>query len=305
MLCLKKKHLRIAASTVAICFQLPIASAITLGQVDEFQSGTQGWLPVHVASLAANGGPGGLGDTALNVRSDMHFVVYNQTRWTGDFVAAGVSQIVLDVLNRTSTTLNPAGFDLALRIGVANGRFGSAGSGDTYVTKYAINVPNDGQWHNVAFSVRPSDFTPSAANTSPTPNAAAALAQVTQLRILHNPAANDYRGAVTPPAEFRLDNITAMAGGSSADFDQNGLVDGADFMIWQRGLGGAASLATGDADRDGLVDGRDLAVWKSMVPDPSPMSAYIIAEPAAGYVKMVIGLAAVFVAHRRQHLIAM
>jgi cytochrome c len=50
----------------------------------------------------------------------------------------------------------------------------------------------------------------------------------------------------------------------SADFDDDGRVDGADFLAWQRGVGinGAASRSDGDANVDGRVDGLDLVVWR-------------------------------------------
>ncbi|MBA3484221.1 MAG: right-handed parallel beta-helix repeat-containing protein, partial [Pirellulales bacterium] len=47
----------------------------------------------------------------------------------------------------------------------------------------------------------------------------------------------------------------------SADFDGDDDVDGADFLTWQRGLGGPATPANGNATNDGAVDGADLAVW--------------------------------------------
>jgi hypothetical protein len=49
---------------------------------------------------------------------------------------------------------------------------------------------------------------------------------------------------------------------ASADFDEDGDVDGADFLIWQRGLGVGSTHAEGDADGDGSVDAADLAPWR-------------------------------------------
>ena len=48
------------------------------------------------------------------------------------------------------------------------------------------------------------------------------------------------------------------------DFDSDGDVDGADFLIWQRGSGlnGQTDNSNGDANGDGTVDAADLAVWQ-------------------------------------------
>jgi hypothetical protein len=48
-----------------------------------------------------------------------------------------------------------------------------------------------------------------------------------------------------------------------ADFNQDGDVDGLDFLSWQRGVGltGTASRGDGDADNDADVDADDLAFW--------------------------------------------
>lgn len=49
-----------------------------------------------------------------------------------------------------------------------------------------------------------------------------------------------------------------------ADFDQNGVVSGADFLAWQQGFGiSTATTAGGDADSDGDVDSNDLVHWQS------------------------------------------
>lgn len=51
----------------------------------------------------------------------------------------------------------------------------------------------------------------------------------------------------------------------SADFDGDQDVDGADFLLWQRGFGilSGASREQGDADNDGDVDSADLQQWSS------------------------------------------
>ncbi len=51
----------------------------------------------------------------------------------------------------------------------------------------------------------------------------------------------------------------------TGDFNQDGHVNGLDFLIWQRGfsLSTAAILAIGDSDADEDVDAKDLAIWSA------------------------------------------
>ena len=50
----------------------------------------------------------------------------------------------------------------------------------------------------------------------------------------------------------------------SADFDEDGDIDGRDFLEWQRGFGTSPAVkADGDADNDMEVDGDDLIVWQN------------------------------------------
>jgi arylsulfatase A-like enzyme len=50
-----------------------------------------------------------------------------------------------------------------------------------------------------------------------------------------------------------------------ADFNSDGRVDGADFLILQRGIGlSGATRAQGDADGNGLVNGLDLSLWRAV-----------------------------------------
>jgi hypothetical protein len=63
----------------------------------------------------------------------------------------------------------------------------------------------------------------------------------------------------------------------SADFDDNGVLDGADFLRWQRGLGipGGAMRGDGDANVDGRVDAVDLDVWKEGFANAAGLSANV------------------------------
>ncbi|MCA9235033.1 MAG: N-acetylmuramoyl-L-alanine amidase [Planctomycetales bacterium] len=58
--------------------------------------------------------------------------------------------------------------------------------------------------------------------------------------------------------------VLAPATNESGDFDGDTIVNGGDFLAWQRGYGivAGATAADGDANGDGVVDGADLNVWQ-------------------------------------------
>jgi hypothetical protein len=69
-----------------------------------------------------------------------------------------------------------------------------------------------------------------------------------------------------------------------ADFDGNNVVNGRDFLAWQRGFGisGAATLEDGDANGDGDVDGDDLAAWQAQYGTTvSSINAFAVASISA------------------------
>jgi hypothetical protein len=83
----------------------------------------------------------------------------------------------------------------------------------------------------------------------------------------------------------------------SADFDEDGDVDGRDFLAWQRGTGTmiGATHSQGDADRDGDVDAADLAIWSEAYGAPA-LAAVAIPEPSA---HLFLAFGAVLIAGRR------
>jgi hypothetical protein len=84
---------------------------------------------------------------------------------------------------------------------------------------------------------------------------------------------------------------------SAGDYNNDGRVDGADFLTWQRGFGANVTPGAGaDGSGNGIVDAADLAIWKSgfgnataavgsamgAVPEPATGCALLLAMACLG-----------------------
>ena len=90
---------------------------------------------------------------------------------------------------------------------------------------------------------------------------------------------------------------------NNADFNGDNVVNGNDFLIWQRNAGAGTTLAQGDANASGTVDAADLAIWKTQFgTDPTPAAPAVAAvpEPATAGLAAVAMLASFALVRRKQ-----
>jgi hypothetical protein len=79
--------------------------------------------------------------------------------------------------------------------------------------------------------------------------------------------------------------------GNGGDFDSDGDVDGADFLVWQRTLGSnVSSLGSGaDGNANGVVDAGDLVIWKNgFRAGSSSLVSIAVPEPAAMTITVIL-----------------
>ena len=206
----------IAPSATVLLLASTSAYSIPTG-VDDFEDGTtQGWTvgtgtippPVNPAPPVnvPTGGPAGAGDSFLQLTAlggegpASRLSVMNLSQWTGDYLAAGITAIAMDVNNFGAT-------DLVLRLLVVNFPDNPGPPTDAAWTLSPILVPANSGWFSVKFDL-------SATNLfAPIGTPAGALSDVDELRLFHNPdPAFGGPGVGAPPvvASLGIDNIRAV-----------------------------------------------------------------------------------------------
>ncbi len=189
------------------------ANALSLGQIDTFESGTtEGWVVglggvgVHPAppSNESTGGPGGAGDnflllTALGAPGPGgQLSVINASQWAGDYLAAGIGAISMMVNN-----FGPD--DLHLRLVFEDPMMGPPSN---VAFTNAIVVPSGSGWVSLTFGIKPSDLTAELGTVE------AALSNATAIRIYHSISPEASSPGTTGrevEAQLGVDNIRALS----------------------------------------------------------------------------------------------
>ncbi len=149
-------------SVLFVCLAFPrISNAVSVGQTDTFQDGTtQNWQNGGVGGInpvvnIATGGPAGLGDKFIQITSaggggpGGRLVAFNRLQWQGNYIAAGVTSIEMDLMNSGATTLS---IRIAFRL---DPTFGAPG----YLSTSIELAPGQG-WEHAVFSLSPNDLIP-------------------------------------------------------------------------------------------------------------------------------------------------
>ena len=203
-------HTRSLALSVLLMFGLSAgeASAVSIGLTDTFEDGTtQGWRinllglgddlfqPVNVPT----GGPAGVNDNFMLMTSSGQpgaggrLVALNFLQWSGNYTAAGISSIQMDVNNLGAT-------DLYLRL-LFEDPMGAPPENEAFTP--AVFLPAGSGWTPISFSILASNLIVEAGS------AELALSNATILRLFSNPNDGGPDEAAPILARLGVDNITA------------------------------------------------------------------------------------------------
>lgn len=203
------KRLFITSVVTVCCLLLPSAALAdpVLFQVDTFEGGSEGWftggpmVPPQPATVVG-GGPTGnfmLLTAVGGVGPNARLSVLNQSQWTGNYIAAGVNLITMDLNNFGAT-------DLYLRI-VFEDPMGGPPTNLAFSTVPVFLAAGSG-WTSVSFLVGVDDLTPGLGTVN------AALTGTTAIRIYHSQNPGFPNPVVPIPsitAQLGVDNIQAAA----------------------------------------------------------------------------------------------
>jgi hypothetical protein len=89
-------------------------------------------------------------------------------------------------------------------------------------------------------------------------------------------------------------NVTILDDGLAGDFSDDGVVDGADFLLWQHEAGQSGGVLASDGNDDGVVDKADLTLWRdhfgaggasvsAVAAVPEPSSLFVLSLAAAAF----------------------
>lgn len=191
----------------AAALLVPVCGAVTIGQIDTFESETtENWfagglgppnqLPPVPPTVINTGGPEGDGDAYLQLTGfggagpGSRIVAINLSQWTGNFLR--ISGIRMDLRNFSSS-------DLTIRLMFENPML--APPTDIAISTAGVLLPANSGWVSALFPIAPSDL------TALQGNAATALAEATLVRIFHSSTAS-----FPEPQQgvLGLDNIQAI-----------------------------------------------------------------------------------------------
>ena len=206
----------VCACLISCLILLTIAvplSAVTVGQIDDFQDGTtMGWfvpgLSPNPPTNVSTGGPGGVGDGYLQLIASggagagSRLAVLNESQWGGNYLEAGISSIRMSVNN-----FGPD--DLQLRLLFEDFPAAPMMPPDNLaLSANAVVVPAGSGWMTIVFPVTAADLVGGGLGT-----VQGALLDVDTIRIFHNPAPafpGPGVGIPTVNATLGVDNIQAV-----------------------------------------------------------------------------------------------
>ena len=198
------------ALLIVIAFVPATASGASIGLKDTFQDGTtDGWfagggpfgqVPPVPPQVVPTGGPEGAGDEFLQITSNgvagtpgSRLVALNAAQWAGNYLAAGITTIEMDLKNLGAT-------ELTIRLLFEDPIPGPPANEG--VTTFGAVLPVGGGWTHVAFAINPGNLTMLFGNAN------TLLSNTTVLRIIDSPTPTE---AITIAGQLGVDNIEASA----------------------------------------------------------------------------------------------
>jgi hypothetical protein len=233
------------------------ATAVTYDQVDDFQDPSDahsGWRGggggSAIPSRVANGGPDGVGDAYLRLATRRyHLATKNTDQWSGNYLAAGIDAIEMDLKH-----IRPGTDIVEVRIMIL-------GPGGVFASANLTDPISTVEWQRYRFSLRAADLVHVTGGTG---NLMDTLTEVRKLLIRHDFPEPKAPGEHPPhiTASLGIDNIHAVPAPEPVGIDIKPGNSSSAVNPFGRGVIPVAILGSdtfdvGDVDVDTLAFGPD------------------------------------------------
>ncbi|MCA9213032.1 MAG: hypothetical protein KDB27_08205 [Planctomycetales bacterium] len=212
-----------------------------------------GWtaaIPTAQPVIQDSGGPNGDGDSFLlltarggNGPSSRLSVFNDSPAWTGDYEAAGISGISVDLMNPATSTA------VLLRAVL----FGPGSTGNRWTSTEPISVANDGSWNNYFFPIDEASFTRVQGRST----FDEVISGNIRVMLRHDSGTPSGTGTAIR-AQLGIDNI-GFIGLLVGDYNGNGLLDAGDLDLQAEAISNGDTAF--DLDNNGVTDINDRLMW--------------------------------------------
>jgi hypothetical protein len=192
-------------TVVALALGSTFSYAAPITIIDTFSADEENWFagglgppggtPPVPPTRIPTGGPAGVGDGFLQITAiggegpGSRLVAINTAQWAGDYLAAGINAISMDLQNQSPT-------ELVIRLLFENPLGGPPT--DEGITSFGAVLPANSDWMHFVFPIRPSDLEAEIGDMN------VLLSNVTLIRIIHSVEPDD---ADPVTAQLGVDNI--------------------------------------------------------------------------------------------------
>lgn len=259
---------------VLVSFVNSAIADVNVGLLSDFETGTaEGWEGGTTHTVFTDGGPMGISDAYLSITGGApNFATFN-AQLSGELNST-VTAIQVDLQRPSDES------DLEMRLVL----FGPSNF-DRWTSTTSSTVPGNGEWVTYKFSVLEADLTQVQGSSSYSD----LTSSLNRIMLRYDPDTPSPGGEAVS-GSLGIDNVIAIGSeGIAGDFNDDGLVNIADYTVWRDNLGGDEAALLNRGNDNSVVDAGDYTIWKDNFGHSAPceVDSLAIPEPSSAWLALL------------------